>query len=38
MAASQFYLQSEKQRKVGWVEDNSHVAFGKKNSLVKREM
>jgi hypothetical protein len=26
----QFYLQSEKQRKVGWVEDDSHVVLGKK--------
>jgi hypothetical protein len=30
MAIFQFYLQSEKQRKVGWVGDDSHVAFGKK--------
>jgi hypothetical protein len=37
MAAFQFYLQSGKQRKVGWVQDNSRVGFGKKNSLVKRK-
>jgi hypothetical protein len=30
MAAFQFYLQSGKQRKVGWVGDDSHVAFGQK--------
>jgi hypothetical protein len=29
MAAFQFYLQSGKQRKVGWVEDGSHIVFGK---------
>jgi hypothetical protein len=28
MAAFQLHLQSGKQRKVGWVGDNSHVAFG----------
>jgi hypothetical protein len=26
----QFYLQPEKQKKVGWAEDDSHVAFSKK--------
>jgi hypothetical protein len=39
-AALKFYLQSEKQRKwagvkvkrIGWVEDDSHVFFGKKFS------
>jgi hypothetical protein len=30
MATFQFYLQSLKQRKVGWVGDDSHVDFGKK--------
>jgi hypothetical protein len=30
MVALQFYLQSGKQRKVGWVEDDSHVCFGEK--------
>jgi hypothetical protein len=30
MVAFQFYLQSGKQRKVGWVGDDSHVVFGKK--------
>jgi hypothetical protein len=30
MAAFQFYLQSRKPRKVGWVGDDSHVVFGKK--------
>jgi hypothetical protein len=30
MATFQFYLQFGKQRKVGWVGDDSHVAFGKK--------
>jgi hypothetical protein len=30
MAASQFYLQSGKERKVGWAGDDSHVVFGKR--------
>jgi hypothetical protein len=30
MVIFQFYLQSEKQIKVGWVGDDSHVAFGQK--------
>jgi hypothetical protein len=30
IAAFQFYLQSGKQWKVGWVGNNSHVAFGLK--------
>jgi hypothetical protein len=30
MVAFPFYLQSGKQRKVGWVGNNSHVVFGKK--------
>jgi hypothetical protein len=30
MATIQFYLQSEKQRKAGWVGDGSHVVFGQK--------
>jgi hypothetical protein len=30
MAVFQIYLQSEKQRKVGLVVDDSHVVFGKK--------
>jgi hypothetical protein len=38
MAAFQFYLQSRKERKVGWVGDDSHVVFGKKNSLVNKEV
>jgi hypothetical protein len=38
MAAFQFYLQSGKQRKVGWLGDSSHVVFDKKNSLVKKEV
>jgi hypothetical protein len=29
MAAFQFYLQSGRQRKAEWVEDDSHVVFGK---------
>jgi hypothetical protein len=37
MAAFQFYLQLGKQRKVG-VGDDSHVVFGQKNSLVKKEV
>jgi hypothetical protein len=38
MMAFKFNLQSDKQRKVGWLRDDSHVAFGKKNSLVKNEV
>jgi hypothetical protein len=30
MAAFQFYIQFEKQRKVGWLGDDSHVDFGQK--------
>jgi hypothetical protein len=30
MGAFQFYLQSGKQRKVGWVGDDSHVVFSQK--------
>jgi hypothetical protein len=30
MAEFQFYLQSGKQRKVGWVGDDSHIVFGQK--------
>jgi hypothetical protein len=30
MATFQFYLQSGKQRKVGWVGDDSRVVFGQK--------
>jgi hypothetical protein len=30
MAAFQFYLQSRKQRKAGWVGGKSHVVFGQK--------
>jgi hypothetical protein len=37
MAAFQFYLQSGKQRKIGWVRDDSHVAFGKKILYWKRK-
>jgi hypothetical protein len=37
MTAFQFYLQSEKQRKVGLVGNDSLVVFGKKNSMVKKE-
>jgi hypothetical protein len=37
MAAFQFYLISGKQRKVGWVGEDSHVVFGK-ISLVKKEV
>jgi hypothetical protein len=40
MVAFQFYLQSGKQRKVGWVGDNNHVVYGKKfpggNSSVRQ--
>jgi hypothetical protein len=32
----QFYLQSKKQRKVGWVGGDSHVVLAK-NSLVKKK-
>jgi hypothetical protein len=35
MAAFQFYLQSGKQRKVGWVADNSHIVCGKKYPAAK---
>jgi hypothetical protein len=38
MAAFQFYLQLGKQRKVGWMGNNSHVVFGIKKSLVKKEV
>jgi hypothetical protein len=34
MAAFQFYLQSEKQRKIGWV-NGSHVVFGQKFMVKK---
>jgi hypothetical protein len=37
MAAFQSYLQSGKQRKVGWVGDESHVVFGKKFPGEKRK-
>jgi hypothetical protein len=37
MAAFQLKLQLGKQRKVGWVGDDSHVVCGK-NSLVKKEV
>jgi hypothetical protein len=37
MAAFQFYLQSGKQRKVGWVGDGSHIIFGHKIPWWKRE-
>jgi hypothetical protein len=37
MAAFQFYLQFGKQRKVGWVGNNSHAVFGQ-NSLIKKEL
>jgi hypothetical protein len=30
MAAFQFYLQSGKQRRVGWVGDDCHIVFGQK--------
>jgi hypothetical protein len=30
MAGFQFYLQSRKQREVGWVGDDNHVVFGQK--------
>jgi hypothetical protein len=36
MAASRFYLQSGKQRKVGWMGDDSHVVFGKKKFQGKK--
>jgi hypothetical protein len=32
MAAFQSYIQSKRQRKAGWVGDNSHVGFGQKFS------
>jgi hypothetical protein len=35
MAALQFYLQSGKQRNVGWVADDSYVGFGQKFSGAK---
>jgi hypothetical protein len=38
MAAFQFYLQSGEERKVGWVGVDSPVVFGKKNSLMKKEV
>jgi hypothetical protein len=38
MAAFQFYLQPEKERKVGWLGEDSYVVFGKKKSLVKMEV
>jgi hypothetical protein len=37
MAASQYYIQSRKQRKVGWVVDDIHIVFGQK-FLVKKEV
>jgi hypothetical protein len=38
MAVFQFYLRLEKQRKVGWAGDDSHVVFLVRTSLVKREV
>jgi hypothetical protein len=38
MAAFQFHLQSGKQRKVGWLGEDSQVVFGKKKSLVKKKV
>jgi hypothetical protein len=38
MVAFRFYLQSGKQRKVGWVEEDSPVVFGKKFPGVKGSM
>jgi hypothetical protein len=38
MAAFQFHLQSEKQRKVVWLGDDSHVVFGKKFHGDKRSV
>jgi hypothetical protein len=38
MAAFQLYLQSGKQRKVGWVGDHSHVVFGQKFPGEKRSV
>jgi hypothetical protein len=38
MAAFQFYLQSGKQRKVGWVGDNSHVVFVPKFPVEKESV
>jgi hypothetical protein len=37
IVAFQFYLKSEKQRKVWWVVDDSHVLFGKKIPWWKRK-
>jgi hypothetical protein len=37
MAALQFYPQSKKQRKVWWVEDDSHFFFRFRNPLVKNK-
>jgi hypothetical protein len=37
MAAFKLYLQSGKQRRVGWVGDNSHVVLGKKIHWWKRK-
>jgi hypothetical protein len=38
MAAFQFYLQSGKQRKVGWVGNDSHIVFGQKFPGEKKEV
>jgi hypothetical protein len=38
MAAFQCYLQSGKQRKVGWVREDSQVAFGQKFPGVKESV
>jgi hypothetical protein len=38
MAAIQFYLQSEEQRKVGWVGDENHVVSGQKFPGEKESM
>jgi hypothetical protein len=38
MVAFQLFLQLEKQRKVRWVGDDSHVAFGKKFPGEKKRM
>jgi hypothetical protein len=37
MAAFRFYLQSGKQIKIGFVGDDSHVVFLKKNPWLKRK-
>jgi hypothetical protein len=38
MAAFQFYPQSGREKKVGWVGNNIHVVFGQKFPCEKKEV